>query len=375
MPKLTTIEKLFKSYGRYRKDHRSDMFEDLTYYKYLEESLSFLDKILIEEMSTITTKKEMKELLTQDFKLIKIALASLANSKTSDSWRKSRRALEVLYKASGLSSHAQQIRSLENPISVPNRSHNTKKSRRLNNVSDQLIQEMLLNRKKKNDIDSIVLIMLGRFFGIRPSEAPRIEIIYYDLEIIKVKIHGSKKTLLGKKHPRLSRGIDRILSIPYRPSLINSINKARELDEKRIKAAQMRIHRASRKILKNEKKQFCLYSLRYTFGSNLKRQLYDTKNGRIIAAAIMGHKNTSSISSYGHYRSGKRGVTVPKVDVETTKLVNDDVARKYFKKEGEVFDVGQAIKQRAYQQKQKTLDAESEQEYSIEYSTSLNPDN
>lgn len=105
----------------------------------------------------------------------------------------------------------------------------------------------------------------------------------------------------------------------------------------------MRIHRASRRIFDNADKHFCLYSLRYTFGSHLKRQLYTTDGGRVIAAAIMGHKNTSSISSYGHYQSGSVGAEIPLVDDATLHQVRDDIGKR-FEKEGKNFDIGTEIR-------------------------------
>ncbi len=348
MTKARFNDKLFKTYSRFSKDHKKDILKEATYYSYLGDASAFLNKVIVTDMTSIKTKKELKAKLDENHKLIMLSLKATAYSKTSDSWRKIRRALTIMYKAAGMSAYGDEIRGIDNPAPVSERSHNTKKNRRLVKVTDDVLCTIVTDREENGDQVSLDLIFLVKLLGIRPSEAEHLEIISADEESgITVKITGSKKTLLGKKQKGKARGLDRILTVSYNESLYQALLRSKNLDELRIKAAQMRIHRASRKIYETKDKHFCLYSLRYTFGSNLKRQLYEDEGGRIIAAAIMGHKNTSSISSYGHFRSGTIGIEVPSVDQSTLDFVKDDIGER-FGKPGKNFNIGEAIRNRDY---------------------------
>ncbi|PXX89424.1 site-specific integrase [Halomonas heilongjiangensis] len=342
-------EKLFKTYNKFCKDHKKDILKETTYYNYLGDASAFLNKVIVTNIASIRTKKEFKAMLAENHALVMLSLKATAHSKTSDSWRKLRRALTIMYKAAGKSKYGDEIRAIDNPAPVSERSHNTKKSRRLVKVTDDVMRVIVKDRIEHKDQDSLDLIVLGKSLGIRPSEAEHLEVLSaFEDEEITVKIKGSKKTLIGEKQKFKARGLDRILTVSYNKSLHDALTRSKGLDELRIKAAQMRIHRASRKMFNNTVKHFCLYSLRYTFGSNLKRQLYETEGGRIIAAAIMGHKNTSSISSYGHFRSGNVSANIPSVDEETISKVKDDIGERFGKTRGENFDIGQAIRNRDY---------------------------
>ncbi|QTP59568.1 site-specific integrase [Billgrantia antri] len=340
-------EKLFKTYNKYSKDHKKDVLKEKTYYSYLGDASAFLNSVIVTKMASIKTKKELKVMLDENHRLIMLSLKSTAYSKTSDSWRKLRRALTIMYRAAGLSEYASEVAKLDNPAPVSDRSHNTKKSRRLVKVTDDVMRDIIKHCQDNNDQDSLDLIVLAKCLGIRPSEAERLQLINNDGKEITVKIHGSKKTLIGERNKSKARGLDRTLTVAHNASLQAAIDRARDLDELRIKAAQMRLHRASRKIFDTTEKHFCLYSLRYTFGSNLKRQLYQTEGGRIVAAAIMGHKNTSSISSYGHFRSGSVSAEIPQVDADTIAQVKDNIGER-FGKAGQNFDIGEAIRNRDY---------------------------
>ncbi|BBO57295.1 hypothetical protein [Cobetia sp. AM6] len=341
----------FKTYNKFSKDHTKDILKESTYYNYLGDATSFLSNITDISLLSIKSKKQLKSLLEDNYGLIALTLKTTAHSKTSDSWRKLRRALVVSYKAAGLSNLASDLHSISNPVSVSERSHNTKKSRRLIKVTDEIFSEMYENRMDAGDADSLALMTLGQKIGIRPSEAKRLELIESKDNEITIKVHGSKKTLLGEKVKSKSRGLDRTLTVTHSEAIERALETVRDIDDNRIKSAQMRMHRASRKIWFDSEKHFCLYSLRYTFGSNLKRQLYSTEGGRIVAAAVMGHKNTSSISSYGNYRSGRIGIDLPQVDLETVEQVKDDIGDRFQKGRGKYFDVGEAIRKREYVKK------------------------
>jgi hypothetical protein len=341
-------DKVFKTYNKFSKDHKKDILEEGTYYSYLGDASAFLNNAIVTDTSSIKTKKQLKEMLHENHGIIILALKATAYSKTSDSWRKLRRALTIMYKAAGMSAYGDDIRAINNPAPVSARSHNTKKSRRLIKVTDDVLMTIVTDREDNGDQASLDLIVLGKLLGIRPSEAENLEIISADEKSeITVKIKGSKKTLLGKKQKAKARGLDRVLTVSYDESLYNALQRSKNLDQLRIKAAQMRIHRATRRIFDNAEKHFCLYSLRYTFGSNLKRQLYTTEGGHVIAAAIMGHKKTSSISSYGHFQSGSVSAEILRVDDAALKQVRDNVGER-FDKEGKKFDIGSAIRNREY---------------------------
>lgn len=354
----TTIfnPKLFKTYNKYTKDHANvkkakDVFEETTYHRYLGNGSSIINEVLVTNISLVKSKKELRVMLEENFEAISLALEAMARTSTSDQWRNKRISLGVVYKAAGLSKYASQITSMKNPVPVSERSHNTKKSKRMQKVTDSTLDKIYKNRREAEDYESIHLMTIFHTFGTRPSEVEDLKIEHYDEETITVRIAGSKKTMIGKHVPKRSRGLDRTLTVTYSKEILDAIEQTRHLDLRKIENARERVVRASRKLFPDSQRHFCFYSLRYMFGANLKRQLYHTKEGRIIAAAILGHKNTSSISSYGHYRSGSAGAVIPKVDPEVVKKVRDNIASKFGKDRGEHFDIKKAITEREYLKK------------------------
>lgn len=165
---------------------------------------------------------------------------------------------------------------------------------------------------------------------------PKIEITRVEDDEITVFIPGAKKTKRGKEGVETQRGIDRTVSLKLPKDelwlLVAAIETANSVGmhsdkenavEKAIGAIQSRIQRAGVKLFGRKKQRFCLYSLRYTLGSNLKKQLNDrkTKNRDKIIAAVLGHRNTDSQSYYGNYSSGQLKGNLPTPSQETIKQV------------------------------------------------------
>ncbi|MBS9404801.1 site-specific integrase [Halomonas sp. TRM85114] len=316
---------LFKTYKRYTRDYSRDVFEEKTYYSYLNEAKAFIKFVTENDLSDIKSNKAMKQHLDENHELILNYLKITAYSKSSSTWRKLRRSLEVAFKASKLSEHAKNMKNVKNPAPIKSRAKNTNTKRRMQKMDENTYHTVLRDRINKKDIDASSLIIICKNLGIRPSEAKGIKILKINAESIIVYIQGAKKTLAGKRNEKNKRGIDRLLKINYNKSLEYALLSIQGIDDKRIKAAQMRISRTSRRLYPNAKKHFCLYSLRYQYGSDLKKSLtVKTPESRKKIAAILGHKNTSSISSYGDAVSGNNSFTPPSIHIKCLAEVNDN---------------------------------------------------
>ncbi|MEQ5821329.1 hypothetical protein [Halomonas sp. SCS19] len=345
---------IFKSYSKFAKDHfnnssRGYKFEENTYYNALSDACSFISSVTNENLSSVKSKKSAKAILEENHELIIMALKSEANRRTTGGWGKLRKTLDIAYRAAGLSRMSDQIKYSTNPLPPSDRPQHTKKSLRISKVSDKYLTEFIEALEEKKDQKALDLITLVSTFGMRPIEILTTKIVSHNDETITLHVQGAKKTLKGKELKSHSRGIDRTLTVESTPALLNALRNLQGMTINELESAQQRINRLSRKLKPTSEKHFCLYSLRYTFGSNLKKNLYRYEMGRVLAAAIMGHKNTSSISSYGHYRSGVLGADIPVVDDMTVKKVVDDVSKRFGRDRGENFDIGEAIRSRAYE--------------------------
>jgi integrase len=330
------------------KNHATWAVHDETYFKYVQEARANLTRATGTPLAELETKKEHDEVLKNNIEKIQDYLLAAATVKTSDSWRKLRRSFAVYLSASGLKQLANDINEIANPCPVLNRNRKPKKKKRLITVTTPIYTEILSDRMSASDDVAVTMIKLGRELGIRPCEASGIEVLDFNIEkmTMSVFIEGAKKTLKGRKDKSLQRGIDRILHVPISKDLIETIKHASTLERRDIKACQERIRRAFIRIWPEKKRRFCLYSLRYTFGSNLKKQHLKRRDGALLVAATMGHKCTSSMSEYGSIQSGVR-TRLPEVDPETVKQVVDDRSEKYGFERGEKFVVRKALPQSA----------------------------
>lgn len=347
-------DKLFKTYNKFSNDHFSNKprgmkFEQDTYHNYLADALSYLSQFAYFDPLHVKNKKQAKALMQHNYSIVLQSLSASAYGKTTDSWRKLRRSLQVAYKAVGLSDISDEIASMKNPAEISARSQNTKKSKRISKVTDEIYKEFKHALVDKGDAEALQTIEIIRSFGIRPVELINAKLVENNKErgTVTLFIEGAKKTMKGKELRSHKRGIDRTLTVKSNDMLQAAILRIGGYDHNLISAIQERIGKLSRKLRPDSDKHLCFYSFRYTYGSDLKRNLYTIEGGRISSAAIMGHKNTSSISSYGHYKSGTLGANIPQVDAEAKKNVIDNVGKR-FDKEGKNFDIGEAIRKREY---------------------------
>ncbi|MBE9397786.1 hypothetical protein IOQ59_11010 [Pontibacterium sp. N1Y112] len=271
----------------------------------------------------------------QAIDMIKQMLTKESKSRTSNSWRKLRRSAAVLAKSVGSDDFAASMvgkNAWKNPTPESQRFRQTGKSLRQKTVTDIDFNMIMANRRESEDSESCALLNIGRYLGARPTEMNRIEVL--DAQgsgEITVFIGGSKKTKKGESGHWKQRGIDRTLTLKLSRTemieLTTSILIADGMEDKDVEACRKRITRNVSKIWPQRSRKFCLYSLRYTMGSNLKKSYNGYRNKDKLIAAAMGHLSTSSASSYGNIKSGvKTGVPVP--SKETLAQVEVDTGRK-----------------------------------------------
>jgi integrase len=336
------------------KNPKSWLVYESTYFKSIQEARANLNRALGTQLEVLETKKEHNAAIKEGIDRVHKYLLKSANVKTSDSWRKLRRSFAYYLRSSGLKQLAEDINGITNPCPVLSRTRKPKKKNRMITVTQDKYEEILRNRQDSADDVSVTMIKLGRELGIRPCEATGIEVLDFDVQkmTMSVFIEGAKKTLKGQTDKSLQRGIDRILHVPISKDLIETIKYSQTLEPKDIKACQERIRRASKKLWPNDQRRFCLYSLRYTFGSNMKKQHLKRRDGALIVAAAMGHKCTSSMSEYGSIQSGVR-TQLPEPDIETIKQVVDDRAEKYGFEKGHKFNPRVVLKQESVDKRDK----------------------
>lgn len=323
----------FEDYDHFlsvRKD--KDSIKKETYFEYLREAVRELNKMSLD----IRKGMSVGDLIRQHINDIRDHIARRSADISSDQFRKIRRAFVVTAIAHAGYFEANSFLSVPNPTPPENRKRKQGRNKRLTTVTPE-VYEAVLDELSKDDVAK-ALILLAKTTGARPAEMNSIQFLGERLNeqgetIIELFIEGAKKTQKGKEGKWVQRGIDRKIHFKVTPiekiRLMNAIDRASWMDEKEIKAAQERIRRATKRAFpRRKKKMFCLYSLRYTMGSNLKRAYKGVDDADKIIAAILGHKNTSSQGSYGYSQSGV--VTkVPMVDADMIKKVRRDRKRRY----------------------------------------------
>jgi len=266
-----------------------------------------------------------RDVLSDLVPLLKVKLEYEAQYKTSDSWRKLRRALTVFYRSSGLESEAMYFKSIENPVDYLKRPKKPGRNLRQITVPNEDFDKIIENRRRLDDRVSESILIITRLLGLRPSEIPSLDIVDSDESEGHITIHitGAKKTKVGKENAAMQRGIDRTLTIPYRQEWLEAFKVCSELSRREVVNAQERLRKAAVKLWPKRKRRFCLYSLRYTLGSNLKNRLGHRQGGARTIAAIMGHKSTNSASGYGHSKSGKSMISIVPDDKTLSQVVED----------------------------------------------------
>ena len=323
----------YAHFNRVRKE--KDAIKESTYYEYLREAVRELNKM------TLSLRKEMQiaEIITQHINEMRDHLVRRSPEISSDQYRKMRRAFEIISIAHAGYYEANIFHKFKNPTDPIHRKKKQGRNKRLTTVTPE-IYDAVWDELLEDDI-SRSLMLLAKTTGARPTEMNEIELIDEQFidpseSIIELKIIGAKKTKKGEEGKWIQRGIDRNIKIRVSPlekiKILNAIQTVSWLDDREIKNAQERIRRATKRAFpKKKKKMFCLYSLRYTMGSNLKLAYKGKDDADKIVAAILGHKNTSSQSSYGYVQCGV-ATKVPMVDKDMIKKVKRDKESKYGKR-------------------------------------------
>lgn len=248
-----------------------------------------------------------------------------SKTRTGDGWRKLRRALVVFFEALKHNDIAQRIDSIQNPTVPEERPHKPGRNRRLSTVYDDDFELMSQKLIKENKWTAHACCVVTQALGLRPCELAKIN-YWTDRKLIYVDIPASKATKKGKADPKFQRGIDREIIVPFSAELEDALRRCNDMEARWLGRIQNTIRDASQSLWPRRKTNFCLYSLRYTLGSNMKAALAKDPGGAIKIAAVLGHKSTSSARSYGNIRSGTGGFTMPVATAETIERVNDDRA-------------------------------------------------
>ncbi len=335
-----TENDLVNTHLKFRFDPKYQTVTEKTFRTDIRDALSYIRKALPPEIynEVLASQKKLPFFLHRIAPAIIEKLKSdvaLAESKTSDSWRKLRTAVARLYGATGLIQIADNIKKIKNPAELNNRNKKPRASRRQKSIHKSNLNQLIIERTDAGDLDSVTLLILGWSLGIRPCEVKNISWKQAQKAgYIEVTIGAAKSTVVGQRYVKLSRGIDRTLTIETDPFLITSIDYWNKTSndgniEKRIKNASERVSNAAKKLWPNQRKNFTLYSLRDIFGSRVKFRFQDEKQGRVIVAALMGHKCTKSARSYGNSATGKSMVekskcNAPQPSNETVAKVIDN---------------------------------------------------
>jgi len=294
-----------------------------TYDAYLAESERFIKRICSDHTELVSDfcTEAPKEFLVSLLPLLKEELLVAASQKSSGAWRKLRRAIDVYYRHCELFEQSKMIKSIKNPVEPGSRMKPPGRDKRLKNVPKADLEKVLENRLDAGDIESAGIIYICAEFGVRPCEVPYISYqVNHETNEITAEVVGAKKTAAGEEGLEAQRGLDRDLTVDYEELLHESLEIWSKLGKKDLERAQARIYRAGKKLWPRRKKRFCLYSLRYNKGSDLKKKNGSTAEGRAKTAAVMGHHTTTAQSAYGHANASTGGV-VPKANPEAVNEV------------------------------------------------------
>lgn len=274
----------------------------------------------------------LQSMLFQTFTHVKGAMSEASRDKNSATWRNLRRHVAYLYSAAGLEPLAAQIDSYENGTPLEHRKGKVGRKSRMLSATDEEIQAMDYNLAAWASDEVQHMATLCKYLGIRPSSAPDVELIYKDTETgsLRIFIPAKKRTARAEAGSPGQRGIDVEVSIKIHPGLEAAIEfwgtaygESAEKDMTDVKRASRGFKSLAQKVFGGHRsKTFCLYTYRYTMGSNLKARLRNRKDGFVKMSAILGHKCTSSISSYGNVLSASDSFSLSDLPVPTKSCMN-----------------------------------------------------
>ena len=294
-----------------------------TYDAYLSEAERFIRRTCSDHTDIVADfcTQAPKEFLVSLLPLLKEKLLIVAHKKSSAAWRKLRRAIEVYYYHCELPDQSAWVKSIQNPVEPGSRTKPPGRDRRLKKVPKAELERIIENRMTAGDIKGASILHICSVFGVRPCEVPGIGYqINHEASEITAEVIGAKKTARGEAGLEAQRGLDRDLTVDYEERLHEALDIWGKLDEKDLDRVQARVYRAGKKLWPRRKKRFCLYSLRYNKGSDLKKENGSSAEGRAKTAAAMGHHTTTAQSAYGHANASTGGV-VPKAGIEAVNEV------------------------------------------------------
>lgn len=355
------------TYRDYLKSKGASVIAEKTYYKYLEtgnvrlrqyspllkDAIKYVEEHTADQRNT--KAKDLRNKLQALLLTIKRGLAQDSKTETSDQWRKSRKSIEVRLRAAGYPVLAERVNKIQNPTPYGRRATKPKRTQRIMRVTPQDLKTILDDRADAGDDFARSVITLGWYIGMRPSEISGIKIKKMEGKTLTLWIPSAKKL----EAPGIERGLDREIVVDLidarrfaafgwalvtaqrhlkEHALRHYADKNdldwRELSDEQIedaqslytKALQQRLNRMSKRLFPRRTTHFCLYSLRYNMGSQLK-YMYRNNLGEDEAArfvsAVLGHRNIASSNCYGNYSSGRSAV-VPVPTKATRERVIDN---------------------------------------------------
>lgn len=246
-------------------------------------------------------------------------------------WRKMRRSLVVLLLSNNRVDLAKRIQVIKNEVPTDKRVKKKGREQRVTTVTKEMLAEVVSEFESRDDQETLAAIKIAEMTGCRLCEITKVELMEETEHGYKIFIQGAKKTLKGEKGKIPQRGLDRTFYLKLNDTQLGqmrwALNQVSDFDYNKLKAIAKRISDWQDKKHPTRKKRFCFHSLRYTFGSNLKKAYKGKRKMAKIIAAIMGHASTESQEDYGNARYGT-SFLVPIADPETVSKVREHTVSK-----------------------------------------------
>lgn len=221
------------------------------------------------------------------------ALLSVAPELTPESFRVLKNALAYEQLARGDQDSAEQIRTLQNPVTAEGSAMRRKpRPKQVKSVSDEDFEALAQRLTDGQFEDELAALILAFHLGARPCEMRTITVAGNQVHIIG-----------GKKNSKRDRGADRTLEIEDSGVLGIVEWAARCLREspRSNTAIRDRLRVECRKLWRRRKSHPTLKSFRHRLGSALKA----SGESPAQLAYIMGHQSIGSITVYGDRRAGQ----------------------------------------------------------------------
>ncbi|WP_420600644.1 site-specific integrase [Neptuniibacter sp.] len=233
-----------------------------------------------------------------------------------------RRSLSVNYASLGLMHIAKKISGISNPVQPSDRKGKTGRARRAKYVSFDDFMLFFQDRIEAGQDMAAAFLYIGYYLGLRPAEISGLD---YELDIntgkLNIIVPHVKNTAKGKRLPKYQRGIDRVLVVDYNKELMKHIDIATVASQSDKDRIRRQIRDLNKRYFPHRKQLINMYSLRYTFGADVKRA---ARHDPIEVSSKLGHKNTKSSYCYGNSRQSLGKKKVPEATMQTKQQVQVD---------------------------------------------------